>query len=49
MFINGKQVSMELDTGAQVFINLKKTREETLPGEKLQPLDLKLKTYEEVR
>ena len=36
---------MELDTGAEVSIISEKTREEIFPEEKLQPLDIKLKTY----
>ena len=45
MLINGKKLSMELDTGAEVSIISEKTREETFPEEKLRPSDLKLKTY----
>ena len=45
MLINGKQVSMDVDNGAEVCIILKKTREEIFPEEKLQPSNLKLKTY----
>ena len=43
--INGKQLSMELDTGAEVSIISEKTREEIFPEEKLRPSDLKLKAY----
>ena len=44
--INGKRLRMELDTGAEVYIISKKTREEIFPGEKLRPSDLNLnKTY----
>ena len=35
MLINGKRLSMELDTGAEVSIILGKTREEIFPEEKL--------------
>ena len=45
MLINGQKLSMDLDTGAEVSIISEKTREEILPGEELQPLNLKLKTY----
>ena len=45
MLINGKRVSMELDTGAEVSITSEKTREEIFPGEKLRHSDLKLNTY----
>ena len=45
MLTNGKQLSMELDTKAEVSIILKKTREEIFPEEKLWLSDLKLKTY----
>ena len=44
MLINGKGLSMELDTGAEVSIISEKPREEVFPGEKLRPTDLKLKT-----
>ena len=46
MLINGKKVSMELDTGAEVSIISEKTSEEIFPEEKLRPSDLKLKTYQ---
>ena len=45
MLINGKRLSMELDTGAEVSIISHKTREEIFQEEKLRPSDLKLKTY----
>ena len=37
MLINGKKLSMELDTGAEVSIISEKTREEIFPGVKLRP------------
>ena len=45
MLINGKKLSMELDTGAEVSIILEKTRKEIFPEVKLRPSELKLKTY----
>ena len=45
VLINGKKLSMELDTGAEVSIISEKTRKEIFPKEKLRPSDLKLKTY----
>ena len=45
MLINGKRLSMELDTGAEVSIISHKTRKEIFPEEKLRPSKLKLKTY----
>ena len=45
MLINGKWLSMDMDTGAEVSIISDRTREEIFPEEKLQPSDLKLKTY----
>ena len=42
MLINGKRLSMESDTGAEIFIISEKTREEIFPEEKVRPLDLKL-------
>ena len=35
MMINGKRLSMELDTGPKLFIISEKTRQEILPEEKL--------------
>ena len=45
MLINGKQLSMDVDTGEEVSIILEKTREEIFPEEKLRPPNFKLKTY----
>ena len=47
MLINRKKLSMELDTGAEVSIISEKTRKDIFfPVEKLQPSELKLKTYQ---
>ena len=43
MLINGKRLSMEVDTGAEVSIILAKTREEIFSEEKLRPSDLNLR------
>ena len=45
MLINGQQLSMEMDTGAELSIISEKTMEEILPEEKLRTWDLKLNTY----
>ena len=45
MLINGKRLSMESDTEAEVSILSEKTKEAIFPEEKLRPSDLKLKTY----
>ena len=45
MLINGKRLNMELHTEADVSIVSKKTTEEIFPEQKLQPSNLKLKTY----
>ena len=45
MLINGKKLSMKLDSGAEVSIISEKTRKEIFPEEKLRPSDLKLKSY----
>ena len=45
VLINGKRLSMELDTGVEVSIISEKTREEIFPEEKLRPSYLKFNTY----
>ena len=45
MLTNGKRLSVEVDTGAEVSIISEKSREEIFPEEKLQPSKVKLKTY----
>ena len=39
MPINGKELSVEFDTGAEVSIISEKTRKEIIPEEKLRPSD----------
>ena len=43
--VDGKKLSMELDTEAEVSIVWEKTRKQIFPGEKLRPSELKLKNY----
>ena len=45
MLTNGKRLSMELDTEAEVSIISEKARKEIFPEEKSRHSDLKLKTY----
>ena len=43
--MNGKRLSMGLDTGVEVSINSEETRKEKFPEEELRHSGLKLKTY----
>jgi len=47
LIINGKRLTMELDTGAAVSIISEATRKELFPKEKLHPSNIVLKTYTE--
>lgn len=45
LFINGKKVKMEVDTGAAVTIISERVRKKFFPKEKLRPSSLLLRTY----